>query len=227
MKVISPIFTDMSGKLGNTVAAKARGGIQYFRALVIPSNPQSESQSAARSALASAASYFKEVLSDAQRALWRQVATGTQQAITLFTKSNSYRYRAGFEPVNSPPLSFSTPLTRPDVVVDASDGELHITNLSATDPWNITPGLGQPKKALFVFVTEPQPSSRAANPKNYRLAEIVTREGADPPVTSVDVDLAALGYSLTAGDRMFVRMVAINGVGAVSGEQVFDAIIQA
>lgn len=78
MKFKSPIVTEASGTLGNTVAAKGRNGL-YMRNKVSPSNPKTIAQSKVRAAFTGASQAWRS-LTDAQRTGWH--ALGKQMTTT-------------------------------------------------------------------------------------------------------------------------------------------------
>lgn len=82
-KVISPIFSVMSGKIGGMVFLHGRGGLIIARALVIPINPQTEYQSAVRSHLTDASRDWGVRLTQAQRDVWEDYAKITPYTNTI------------------------------------------------------------------------------------------------------------------------------------------------
>ena len=67
------IVTDGRGKIGGHVASKNRSGA-YMRTKVTPSNPNTASQSQARSILASASQNWRN-LTDSQRKAWNNAVS--------------------------------------------------------------------------------------------------------------------------------------------------------
>ncbi|MBM3854282.1 MAG: hypothetical protein FJ399_14170, partial [Verrucomicrobia bacterium] len=91
MKFSPLLSNDWRGKIGNQVAAKARGGIQYLRELVVPKNPRTFLQSAIRAAVSAVASYWTNNLTQEEREQWANVATGQQTGGTRFSLVNNPR----------------------------------------------------------------------------------------------------------------------------------------
>ena len=70
-----------------------------------------------------------------------------------------------------------------------------------------------------------QEPSREAQQHSYRLADITIRSNGALPITFKNVSLNPLGFATTAGQRLFVRMVACDQDGGVSQEQLYDVLI--
>lgn len=212
MKVISPIFSDLSGKLGGAVFAKARGGVQYARSLVIPGNPNSQAQTRVRNALTGAAAYWRSTLTIAQRAGWENLATGGKSGMDLFTAANSLKILAGEAVVAAAPSTLAAVFTPPTgVVVDVSDSEAQINGLTASDPWNAASG------GILIFVSRPQSASRLSQQHPFTFAGFTEGDG----IITAAVATLPSGYTPTAGQIVYVRILGICADGRVTGDQVF------
>lgn len=221
MKITSPIFGEMSGKIGGAVASKARGGIQYLRKLVIPSNPQSSFQTAVRNIVSGLASYWRSTLSGANRTAWEALAASSSPEISgenLFVGNNTQVMLGGQPRIDVAPASASTTLTAPTVVVDVSDVEVQLTGLAA-DAWNAEGG------GVNIYATAPQSASRLARQFPYR--KIGTAEGAVSPIATFDAAYPAALGTLVAGKIVYVRLVAFSPTGQVSTQQTYRVTVQA
>lgn len=74
-KWISPLFTDIRNKLGDSVVFSSWKGRPYFRAYVIPANPQTNKQQAHRDVLRKLVERFLQVIAtDDQKAAWNKAS---------------------------------------------------------------------------------------------------------------------------------------------------------
>lgn len=232
MKVTSAIFTSFSGSIGGAVAAKARGGIAYLRARIIPSNPRTTFQSAIRGAIAGAAAVWSAVLSQVQRDAWDGKATGTQTGQTLYSRTNVPRLyangtdrkitpagvaeTAAINRVDTPPTSLGAALTSPGVVIDAPSDTMTIT-WNTADAW-YTETVAAGKNAIaMIYVSPPQSPSRGARQFPYQLAAcLVRKNGGTAMSATLDIDLAALGMDPLENDVMYVKVGVQQSDGSVS-----------
>lgn len=218
MKVISPIFSDMSGKIGGAVAAKARGGVQYLRSLVIPGNPNTQLQTAVRNALTGAAAYWRATLDDTQRDGWENMATGGKSGMDLFVAANSLRIRVALPVVVDAPTTLAAVLTPPaTVVVDNSANTVAITGLSADDDWNANDG------GLLIFTSRYQSSSRLSQQFPFRFTGFTMGDGI---LTTTSKTLPA-GTTPPVGSVVYVRILGITPDGRITGDQTFRCTVVA
>lgn len=227
MKILSPIFNQASGKLGNAIAARARGGILYLRARVIPSNPQTFLQTAVRNAITTVAGYWRATLNQTQRETWAETGESTATGETNFLRVNQPRIYA----VNSgrtalldadkpdiivaPPASFSTQFTFPEITIDDSSNNLVVDSFAATDECFVGKTTSTPA-IVYIFVSPQQSASRFARQHPYQLvsAQVFGTDG--DPTAGCTVDLAALGLPTVAGNVMYVKMYAQAPGGGMS-----------
>lgn len=234
MKWTSSLVDSLSGKLGGRVASVARGGIGYFRTLVIPRNPRSPLQLAVRAALSSVSVYWNTILSEADQEAWWDLATGSQTGQTLFGRTNQPRIYAvnsgrmadtdgnyGAESgtpdvVTTPPLSASTELSAPTAVVIDDSANTLTFDASATDTYNSqTLGAGE-FSILFVYATHQQSASRASPQHPYQLLQALVRTAGDPDVTTPLINLATHGFTTQVGKVMYLKFIAQAKDGSVS-----------
>ena len=229
MKCSSAILTNMSGKLGGAVAAKARGGVQYFRSLVIPRNPNTAAQTTVRGIMASLASYWRSTLTGPQRESWETLAesgSGEVSGEALYV-GNGFHQRLGatvtggdLTDLNTAPASASTPLSPLSAfVADASAHSIAFA-INTGDPWNATDVGG-----LNISVSKPQSASRLSQQFGYTYAGTEDNE-ATSPVTLV-LPTTHPAYSMATGQVVYVKVVAFTIDGRQSVAQEFRVTVTA
>lgn len=231
MKVISPLFSSMSGKLGGAVGSKARGGINYFRALVIPTNPSTLLQTAIRQAVQSVSSLWQNVLTETQQQGWWDIATGSSTGKTLFSKVNQPRiYATNTDRVTtnagvgttivpayltdapSGGLAVDFALDNAPVIDDPSN-ELQLGTIPAGN-WNAGAD-GTHKALVFVYVSGPQDPSRFARQHPYQLVRCLAIAVATAPAIT-DIDLSTYGIPTVEGKVCYVKVYAQDKEGRTS-----------
>lgn len=242
MKCTSPLLENMSGKLGGSVAAKARGGIQYFRALVIPTNPDTSFQKASRNAMASAAALWRSTLTEAQQEAWWDAATGSLTGQGLFTKVNQPRIYANNADVvtlqdAAEPISYfpsplaagfapTTTLTTPgSVVIDDSANTMTVTLINELDEWNAGTDTGA-AGVLYVYASHQQNASRLSREHPFRMIGAFAF-GVTADALAAPINLAPLGFTTQAGKVMYVKFRAQTGSGGISGDSTIRVTITA
>lgn len=232
MRVQSAILTDMSGKLGGLVAAKARGGIQYLRALVVPRNPSSYLQLAVRAAISSASAYWRTAMNEAEQEAWWDIAEGSQTGQSLFVRVNQPRfyvnntdravtadgveYTTDIPTVVTPPDGLSTDQFTPEVTIDDSVNQMDV-NGTDTGTWSSEVVTSGKASLLLVYASHQQNASRFSRQHPYALIAAIVRPPAADPIDDVTpIDLAALGYTTIAGRVMYVKTIAHDQNGRVS-----------
>jgi len=87
-KWISPLFTDIRNKLGDSVVFSNWKGRPYFRSYVIPANPKTAKQEAHRDILRQLVARFKQVVTTVdEKAAWNKAALSFLiSGYNLFTK---------------------------------------------------------------------------------------------------------------------------------------------
>lgn len=87
-KWISPLFSDIRNKLGDSVVFSSWKGRGYFRAYVIPANPKTKKQEAHRDVLRQLVARYQEVVTEVEEiASWNKAALSFLiSGYNLFTK---------------------------------------------------------------------------------------------------------------------------------------------
>lgn len=217
MKVTSAIFETMSGKLGGAVASKARGGVKYLRALVIPSNPQSSDQTAVRAILTGLAGAWKSTLTDSQRAAWSALAADQESGIDVYCGNNLTVMQAGHARVDAAPASRSLAWTS---IPDLSTWTLLIDgpDFAFNSPAAATTYLPATTSRLSVYLeTGIQIPSRLRRQFPYRFgAKQVTPSSGNYALSIVGSRFPELA-GVTEGDQVWARVVGSNDAGQVTG----------
>lgn len=217
MKVTSAIFETMSGKLGGAVAARARGGIKYLRALVTPSNPRSTQQSAMRLILASLAAKWRGTLTAGQRDAWSALASPSESGIDVFCGNNSQVLLVPTKTaVLAAPASRSLSSTPLDTIV--ADHSAHTLSFHNTD-------FGDDLYVNF-FVSLPQSASRGAQQFPFTYEGSINLDAS--ATNSWDFGATSAWGVAPVGSVFYVRFVQVDtGTGKVATEQVVRVTIVA
>jgi hypothetical protein len=241
MKFRPLLSLDWSGKIGNQVASRVRGGVQYLRELVIPHNPNTFMQSVTRAALQSASKIWRNVLTDLQREEWWDAVTGSGTGQSLFVRFNQPRITA----INSrrlfaltqnetgpvfpddptiilepPSASGSTELTNPTTAQVTAATNSIIIPLDAAGGINpndsVWTGSTVDKPALyFVYASHEQHSSRLSRQHGFQLVGVgkVAKQSLGQTFDQLNIGLSPLGFIATEGRVMYVKAYAVNANG--------------
>jgi hypothetical protein len=175
----STLIAQASGSLAGATFSRNKGGA-YMRARVRGTNPNSVSQTRARTALSDFASLFA-TLTSAQRQTWEQYAEEavhvnalgdpiTQSAISLYIASNTLLLLTGQAAVNVAPVGTTRPTLvaaeTATVTYDVSDAEFSVIDVEVMN------GGGAGAAALFTspILTGGQSSFK----QRYRYAALLT-----------------------------------------------------
>lgn len=220
MKIQSALMTTASGKLGGIVALTGRNGI-VLRRKVIPADPATDLQMAARNAMQVVAADWGATLTDAQREAWNlyasnvpipQIGGGTKQLSgqQMFSRTNTLRVQLGMSILAAAPTTFSLGSTAnfDSITVDVSSG----LTVGWSDPgsWVSEAGsflvaqLGRPQSAGIGFFRGP-----------WRFAGSVEGDNVTPP-TSLDVPAVDMPFVVTAGQKAWVRLRVLRADGRLS-----------
>lgn len=238
MKIESTIFDLLAtGKLGNTVGQRARGGIKYLRSRITPANPKTAAQSVIRNLISSLAGHWKETLSHVQRDAWDAYAAAVPQDGVLITGQNYYvganalRGQVNAEAADTPlqtvrldaaPTTFSQAVLSPLLPTMDADGETLSVAFNTADAWaNDDTG----NAALVLWASAPTSPSVTFNDKGTPWADHVrSLIGASPIGSPRDFTLPAPGQT---GDNFFLTFRALNADGRYSPPQNFVVTVPA
>jgi hypothetical protein len=225
MKFKSQVYTQASGSIGGVTYSHNRFGM-YTRGKVIPVNPNTALQQAARTRLAIFAANWK-LLTAEQRQAWAAWAAvvlktnplGDQVTLTAFNwyvAVNAQRAQVGGLgqiSVPDPALALTTFSTIS--VVIAAAGNSASVSFANTDPWATAVG-----GFMNIFAALPVPQTRNFLSGPFRL--IGTVPGAVVPPTSPVV--LPLGYDVSVGQKVFIRGIVQNSLGAPSNQQIVAGV---
>lgn len=223
MKYTSAIAATGSGSIGGATASHNRGG-QYFRRRAIPVNPSTAQQQAVRGYFSACQAAWNNTLTAAQRSGWDSYALNTPVTDALgnpvnaggkgmFTRGNVPRLQAALVLVAEGPTAFGLPaLTAPGVTtLVASTGVLTYT-FTNTDTWAAAATGG-----LLIYISRPVSISTNGFKGPFRFAGI--KLGNATPPTSPGTVTSPFTYA--AGQKGFVKFVAVTTDGRLSGEYIF------
>lgn len=220
MKYTSAIAATASGSIGGATASRNRGG-QYFRRRAIPTNPNSAEQQQIRGIFASLNSAWNNTLTAAQRSGWDTYALNTPVTDSLgnpvnaggkgmYIRGNVPRLQALLTAISAPPTTFGlNTLTQPNVTGIVASTKVVTFSFTNTDSWASTTA-----GALLVYVSRPVNPSINSFSGPFRFAGRIL--GASTPPTSPGTVTGV--FALTAGQKQFVRFVAVDATGRLSGE---------
>lgn len=219
MKFKSQVYTSTSGSVGGLTYSRNAGGM-YTRARAVPVNPKTAQQQAVRNALSGLTSDWSNTLTAPNRDSWTTYAANVPLAdklgdsrlvspLAMFLRGNIVRLQAGLTQVNAGPTIYTlASLSNPTVTGVASTGILTVT-YDNSDAWATAAG-----GALLVYVSRPQSVGKVFFAGPYRYAGRIN--GASTPPTSPGTVTSP--FTLTAGQRVFVRAVATNADGRLSAD---------
>lgn len=212
-------LTDASGSLVGVTYSHNRGGA-YTRGRTVPVNPNTVQQQLIRSLFAGVQSSWS-ALSAAQRSAWDSYALATPITNSLgasvnvggkgmFTRGNVPRLQALLTQVSAGPVISGLPaLTAPGITSITASTGIMITTFTNTDSWATAVG-----GALLVFMSRPQSPTINGFKGPYRFAGRILG-AVSPPTSPMNITSP---FALAAGQRVFVRFVAVTADGRLSGD---------
>lgn len=205
----STLIAQASGSLAGATFSRNKGGA-YMRARVRGTNPNSVSQTRARTTLSRFASEFAS-LTSAQRQTWEQYAEEavhvnalgdpiTQSAISLYIASNSLLALADLDPVNVAPIG----TTRPTIDVNEDAGVTYDVSSTAFSVGGaVVTGEGV-QGTVLLFTSPTLTSGQQSFKQRYRFAASFDAVFA-PVIVNAERYLYAAGASFRARAR-YVRV---------------------
>lgn len=220
MKYTSVIAATASGSVGGATASRNRGG-QYFRRRAIPTNPNTLAQQTVRGLFSTLNANWNSTLTSAQRSAWDSYALNTPVTDSLgnpvnaggkgmYIRGNLPRAVGGLSFVANGPTVFGlNSLTQPLLTGIVAATRVVSFTFTNSDSWATAVG-----GALLVFVSRPQNASINSFGGPFQYAGKIA--GAVSPPTSPGTVTGP--FTLTVGQRQFVRFVAVDATGRLSGE---------
>lgn len=213
---LSAIVSEMRGKLNGSVFSKNRGGA-YLRTKVTPVNPQTISQGNVRARLTTFSQAWRS-LTGAQILSWNAAVsnyTGTDifgdiktpSGINLYNKLNLNLAAAGQPPISNPPLPVSVGYTSAlSLAADASTSTIVAT---------FTAIGGTVGQTVIVQATKGVSAGKNFVKSEYR--QVGTFSGSAVSPQALGAMYVAKFGAMTAGQKIFVRLVFVDNLTGVSG----------
>lgn len=220
MKFTSGILAgELSGKAGNMVASRNRYG-GYFRAMVIPVNPNSPRQAAIRNAFSQLTAHWNQSIDDDARSGWNTYASntplsgnnGVAQVVTgfnMFIRSNTARIAAGLAILDDAPALYTLPETDESLAFTASEASQQLSITFDNDlPWAKEVG-----GKLLIYMGKPQVNNRNFFGGPWAFAGKV--DGAvSPPTSPATIDVPE---AITEGQKLWIYARVLRTDGRLSG----------
>lgn len=200
-------YGDIRGSIGGKVYSKNRYG-NYIRSRIVPVNPSSSRQQAARNAFSNAAVYWSQTLTAAERTAWNDYAAavpvlnklGQQVYLSgfcMFLRSCSLWTLVGESVVEAGP----TVLTLPEV-----DGTMSATISEATQLISVSfdtnkAWVSEDGAFLFVTMSKPVGVGRSYLEGPYRYASKVDGDSGTPPTSPQTI---AVPFVVTEDQQVIV-----------------------
>ena len=204
MKVTWIHVTAVGGSIGGATAARAKGGVDYLRARVTPTNPNTTRQQVVRTSLGLLSSAWRNTLSAAERLSWIDLADGSSaNGLSLFQKANVSRAQAAMDDVLEYDDTLAEPAFGPDSATNAS------SNVSVV--WTGNGSEDVDGAALLLYLQQPTRPSVTNNNRFRFLGSVQGDSGTAP--TSPFTGGSPWGQSYTAGFTSKVRGVWVDASG--------------
>lgn len=214
---LSAIVSEMRGKLNGSVFSKNRGGA-YLRTKVTPVNPQTISQGNVRARLTTFSQAWR-ALTAAQITAWNSAVSNfvgtdifgdikTPSGINLYNKLNLNLAAAGQPHIDNPPLPVGTGyVSALALAADASSSTIAAT---------FTAIGGTAGQTVIVQATKGVSAGKNFVKSEYR--QIGTFSGSATSPQAIGAMYVAKFGTMTAGQKIFVRLAFVDNTTGVSGQ---------
>lgn len=210
------LITAASGKLGGIVASHNAGG-QYFRELVIPTDPSTPAQNQVRNALANLSNRWENTLTQVQRDGWNDYGSNVTvlnrlgdpinlSGISNYIRSNVPRSQVTALPrVDDAPATYNVGDFTSPVGIFSEAAQTCSLGFEATDDW-----VGEDDAGMLVYIGRPQNVGVNFFKGPYRFAGSVDGDSGTPPTSPAAITVP---FPFVAGDAMFfyVRVTRADG----------------
>lgn len=220
----SSLLADIRGSIGGTTYSRNRGG-SYARNRTVPINPQSISQTRARSDLAFYSVGWNS-LTDNQRAAWNAYAE-TVQAINVLGESITYTGQQMYIRSNTllnlagQPAVTAAPASNVQIALAVANGTQALYDVSDSE---LSVTLSQAFTGFVLGFTGPPQSAGASSLKvPYRFFGAFSAT-AD---TAIAIEDSANARIYSAAQRFAARFVGVSATGLVSNELFLRGTAQA
>jgi len=226
----SQLFTQGSGSAGGLTASRNRYG-QYFRARVLPVNPNSTDQQAVRNAMTTMVQRWIQTLTPAQRIDWANYATnvpvvnklGESIFLTgqnMYVRSNVQRLRNDPTTIvdDAPTIYNLGTFTPVQMTIDTATGQMSLA-FTDTDAW-----AGEIGGFMFLFVSRPMSLTRNFFGGPYRDTGTPVEGAVVPPSSPQVVGTYPFG-TLSNAVQVRVRATVATADGRYTSPQSHTAIL--
>ena len=204
MKVVWIHVASASGSIAGATASRAKGGVDYLRARVTPTNPNTARQQVVRSALSALSSAWRNTLTPTERGSWITLADGSpQNGLALFNKGNVSRRQAGMTDV----LEYDATLAEPEFGPDGATNSGSAVSVT----WTANGSESVDGAALLLYIQQPTRPS-VTNNNRYRFLGSVQGDSGSAP-TSPFTGASPWGNQYQTGDTSIVRGVWVDPSG--------------
>jgi hypothetical protein len=214
---LSAIVSEMRGKLNGSVFSKNRGGA-YLRTKVTPVNPNTSAQSLVRATLASISATWR-TLTQLERDAWNSAVSSftytdifgdikTPSGINLYNKLNLNLATISATAITTPPVASSTGyVSSLSFVPDSVTPDMLVTYTKVD--------IGAPQKIVIEATAQCSMGINFAK-SAYRIIEVLPGN----TLTGFDIytNYTARFGALVPGQKIFIRIKAVNIVDGISGQ---------
>jgi len=199
---------DARGSIGGNTFSRNRYGA-YVRSRVVPVNPQTGRQSAARAIMSTVSKNWFDALSDAQRTAWNDYAAAMPETNKLgetihfsgfnqYCKSNAAAINAGLAAIAAGPTTYVKPGEDPVFAVAVSEAtQLATITFDDTADWCDENGA-----AMIIQVGKPVGDSITYFNGPWRATAAIEGDSVTPPSTGATV---ACSFYCAADQQIFIR----------------------
>lgn len=215
MKFQEILASGMSGSVGGLTASRNRYG-PYFRAKVLPVNPNTPNQAVVRGHFRDLSARWREVLTTPQRTAWETyaanvpLANGVVTGLNMYLRSNVQALRAGMSIVDTAPNVFDLGgFTVPVAQILSEAAQTIDIGFTDTDAWANETG-----SAMMIFSSPAQNVSRNFWGGPFAYANKIDGDSTTPPTSPATISIAS--YPFVAGQRVFFRATVLRADGRYS-----------
>jgi hypothetical protein len=201
-----------SGKIGGQVASRNRAGA-YLRTKSIPVNPQTASQSAVRSRLASISQSWRD-LTAAQRAAWNGSVSNFQKTDVFGDLRNPTGFNLYQRLNNNLAATTGSAITTPPVPTEVLSVTLSSITSTASDALGLVLSGSVPAgTSMKIFATPPVSAGVSFVKSEYRLIG-VSSTGAASPIDLHGAYTTKFGASIV-GQKIFARVTFVDNASGL------------
>lgn len=217
MRFSSLVYSKASGSVGGLTYSHNKAGM-YTRTRSTPVNPNTARQIAVRNAVGVLTSRWKETLTAGQRAAWDTYAVNTPvtdkmgdtqllTGLNWYVACNTLRIQCSLSIVDDGPTTYGLATLTPITATITASTKTAAVTFTNTDDW-----AGEVGGALLVYGSTGKSPTINFFKGPYRYANKIAG-AVSPPASPANVVLVD---ALTAGQKVFLKAVAIRADGRIS-----------